>query len=132
MMSDYPERLLVKLAAGTKDRLKARFGNVSEGVRGLIEREIGGSAVVSSAPEDLVAKAKKIAATKEKPVVLASARWASDDNEVLCALSERPMTARQLGQALSWPELRVDNAVKRLGSAIEFSGNGVMGVAGGD
>lgn len=107
-MPEYPETLLVKLPAGTKERMRERHQNVSAWVRGLIEAGLS----------DVV---QEVSASK--PAL------AENDAALLAAMGPGRWTAREACRALGWTELRLDRAVKRLGDRIVFHGGGVMSVA---
>lgn len=74
-------------------------------------------------------KARELQASKPVPVEPADDRWAADKAAVLGALAVKSMTCRGLAGHLGWTDMRVDNVVKRLGSALVFGFGGMLEVS---
>ena len=141
----YPEKMLLKLPAGTLARIDAVCGNRSDWIRGVIEDGLG---VVPSVPVpeiEIVEAAKKPSAgkrpvkavaapevpepVKEKPKEARAGRWDADKAALLSAMGVGPCLPRKLEERLGWTGQRVDRVAELLvaDGKVSFAG-GVLEV----
>ena len=118
----FPEKMLLKLPAGTLGRIDAVCGNRSDWVRGVIEGALCGDGGVKEL--DL-----SVEAVTEGPKGVRAGRWDADKAALLSAMGVGPCLPRKLEERLGWTVQRVDRVSNMLiaEGKVSFSG-GVLEV----
>lgn len=126
----YPEKLLLKLPAGTLAAIDLVGSNRSEFIRSAVQsalvpsREMSRRAVGGPVVSDGVRSSKPVPVQKNS---IARADLKDGDLDVLAALADSNLTERSLAKVLGWTEMRVSKAVARLSAAglVKFTGGSV-------
>ena len=125
----FPEKMLLKLPAGTLGRIDGVTSNRNDWVRGLIDQALEGEPALRAEPEcDGGLDDVEDGTASPRPKLSNREEMAAADDVALLALVRRgPEVVRRAAAEMSWMGRRVERSAQRLAAADKLSAfNGLL------